>query len=167
MIKNYYSPDSVGGGDPIHKTLPETTLIKVRAPSDDTADVRDILSGLVAKGNNLHPDDKAAMLGRLNVLVGGDKARKIMDHVYIFNSRPDMLKAGQEDKLRAFYSMGSQDPDVNAVIAKSKQLGYGPVAGFNTSSSTLNQALTGAIPNTATAAVNPEVTKKIMLKIKK
>lgn len=132
-------------------------------------DIRDHLAALVGKGNTLNPDDKAAIYGSLTAALGQDKAQKVMSHAYLFNNRPDVVKLPLEDKIRAFYTIGSNDPDVNAVISKSKTLGYGPIPGFRQSANALNQELSGQIQPVAAAAatVNPEVQKKIMLRLNK
>ena len=93
-----------------------------------------------------------------------------MTHTYIFNNRPDIVKLPLEDKIRAFYTIGSNDPDVNAVIAKSKTLGYGTLPGFRQSASAINQQLIGQVPADAvpaTATTIPQVQRKIMLRVNK
>lgn len=138
-------------------------------PVSGDFDIRDQLAALVGKGNALNADDKTAIYGSLTAALGRDKAEKIMTHAYLFNNRPDVVKLPLEDKIRAFYRIGSNDPDVNAVITKSKTLGYGPLPGFRQSASSLNQELSGQIqPVSASAStVNPEVQKKIMLRVNK
>jgi hypothetical protein len=73
-----------------------------------------------------------------------------------------------EEKLRSFYTIGSNDPDVNALISKSKSLGYGTVPGFRQSSSAINQQLNGQVPVVpTTAAISPEIQKRVMLQVRK
>lgn len=138
-------------------------------PNKGEFDIRDRLAELVGKGNTLSPDDKSAIYGSLVSSLGKDKAEKIMTHAYIFNNRPDVVKLPLADKLRAFYTIGSNDPDVNAVISKSKTLGYGAVPGFQQSASSINQNLSGQSPLVVApdAEVNPEAQRKIMLRVNK
>lgn len=138
-------------------------------PNKGEFDIRDRLAELVGKGNTLNPDDKAAIYGSLAASLGKDKAEKIMTHAYIFNNRPDVIKLPLADKLRAFYTIGSNDPDVNAVISKSKTLGYGAIPGFQQSASSINQGLSGQAPLVVApeVSINPEAQRKIMLRINK
>jgi hypothetical protein len=85
----------------------------------------------------------------------------------MFNQRPEVQNIPVEEKLRAFYTVGSNDPDVRGLIAKSKSLGYGPLQGFRSSNSAMNQLLAGRIPATKEAAVVPEIKERIMLSTKK
>ena len=145
---------------------PSTSDPKVPVRTD--FDLRDRLSELVGRGNTLNPDDKAAIYGNLVANLGKEKAQKVMNHAYIFNQRPDILNLPLEDKLKAFYTIGSNDADVNALIAKSKTLGQGVVPGFRQSSSDINQQLSGQVPATATTvAVSPEIQRRVMLQVKK
>jgi hypothetical protein len=137
-----------------------------RTALDQRFDLRDRLSELVGKGNTLSPDDKAAIYGSLAASFGKDKAQKIMTHAYIFNARPEVQKLGLEDKLRSFYTVGSNDPDVMDVITKTKNLGYGVVPGFTGSSSDMNQRLLGKTADVA-ANASPEVKKKVMIRVGK
>lgn len=158
---------SPAAGDPIKK-VGDTILPSNKSKYDQEFDIRDRLAELVGKGNALMPDDKAAILGNLVSTLGKDRAMKVMNHAYIFNQRPDIVKLPLEERLKAFYTIGSNDPDVNALITRSKALGYGSVPGFRQSSSSINQELSGHVPSTATAsAMNPEIQKRIILKINK
>lgn len=139
-------------------------------PNRGEFDIRDRLAELIGKGNALNPDDKAAIYGSLATSLGKDKAQKIMTHAFLFNQRPDVVKLPLEDKIRAFYTIGSNDPDVNTVISKSKTLGYGTLPGFRESSSAINQQLSGQViprATAVTAAVTPEAQRKIMLRVNK
>lgn len=152
-------------GDPVK---PDNNMIlTAKNPIAQNLDIRDHLAALVGRGNALSPDDKAAIFGGLTSALGKDKAMKIMDHAYLFNQRPDILKLPLEDKLKSFYTIGANDPDVNDVIMKSKSLGYGVLPGFRESSSGINQALTGKAPDVMAASIDPEVKKRVLLRISK
>jgi hypothetical protein len=138
-----------------------------KVPVSGDFDIRDALTALVGKGNMLSPDDKAGIYGSLITKLGKDKAQKVMDHAYIFNSRPETQRMPVEDRLRSFYTVGSNDPDVQGLIEKSKSLGYGILPGFRGSNNALNQELSGQVAAVAPAAVNPEVQRKIMLQVRK
>lgn len=148
------------------KVAPATGVPVV--PNRGEFDVRDRLAELVGKGNALNPDDKAAIYGSLVSSLGKEKAEKVMTHAYIFNNRPDVVKLPLEDKLKAFYTIGSNDPDVNALISKSKTLGYGALPGFRQSSSAMNQQLSGQVPVAAGSGVtNPEAQRRVMVQVRK
>jgi hypothetical protein len=153
-------------GDP-NKPVDNNMILTANDPTRTGFDLRDKLAELVGKGNNLSADDKMAIYGGLTTMLGKDKAAKVMNHAYLFNSRPDVQKLGMEDKLRSFYTVGSNDPDVHAIIEKSKNLGYGVVPGFRQSSSAINQVLSGQTPATAGASLDPEVQRKVMLQVRK
>lgn len=147
-------------------------MIKV-APGDPKVpvnmdfDIRDRLAELVGKGNALSPDDKAAIYGGLVSSLGKEKATKMMNHAYIFNQRGDVQNLPLEDKLKSFYTIGSTDPELSQIMTKSKSLGYGVVPGLRESSSDLNQSLTGRTAPTTPGVVNPEVVKRVMVRVNK
>lgn len=154
-------------GDPVKGEVESKMLLTPGKTTPDRAfDIQDRLMELVGKGNVLSPDDKASIYGGLQTAVGTDKARKIMDHIYLFNSRPDVQKLPLEQKINAFYSIGSNDPDVQSYINQTKALGYGAGAQFRGSASQINQELTGRIPVT-TPMTPTESQRKIMLSVKK
>jgi ribosomal protein L23 len=134
---------------------------------DESFDIRDIMYQLVGSGNALKPDDKMAMYGRLQTLLGADKAQKLMNHAYIFNTRPDVQKLPTEAKITSFFNIGSNDADVNQLIQKTKALGYGVQPGFRTSVSDANQRLAGRLGGDVALNPNEEMQKKVMLKIRK
>lgn len=156
-------------GDPI-KGVQEIKGTTYSSPGKTTIDrdldLRDRLMEMVGKGNALNPDEKAGIYGNLSRLVGAESAQKLMNHAYIFNTRPDVQNLKPEDKINAFYTIGSNDPYVKDVIAKTKSLGYGVGPGFRTSQSQINQQLAGRTPTTAQARPT-EMQQKIMLKVKK
>ncbi len=157
----------VAAGDPVKGGTEEKMILSpTRSKAALDFDIRDRLSELVGKGNNLLPDDKVAIYKSLATTLGDEKARKVMDHAYLFNQRPDVQGLPVEEKIRSFYSIGSNDPDVSGLISRSKSLGYGALAGFRSSSSNLNQQLSGQSPVVA-ASVTPEIKKRVMLKITK
>lgn len=154
------------GGDP-NKAANEQMLLTTHGPLDKSFDIRDHLAALVGKGNTLNPDDKAAIYSDLINNLGRDKAIKVMNHAYIFNQRPEVQRLSLDDKLRSFYSIGSNDPDVNDIISKSKSLGYGPVQGFRESSSAINQVLNGKVPSDVVTTTDPSLKKRVLLKVAK
>jgi hypothetical protein len=167
MAKKVLLKVSPPAGDPVKGTTSEGMLLTPHNPIAQDLDIRDRLAELVGKGNALHPDDKKAIYGALASQLGQEKAMKVMNHAYLFNQRPDVVKLPLEDKLRAFYTIGSNDPDVNMAINRSKSLGYGALAGFRNSSSGINQQLTGSVAAVTPTAMEPEVQKKVMLKVSK
>lgn len=154
-------------GDPVNGDGSQNVLLSNRTPMARQLDVRDILAELVGKGAALTPKERGGIFQTLSAQMGQDKAEKIMTHAYAFNQRPDVLKLPVEEKLKAFYTIGSNDSDVNQVIAKSKTLGYGVLPGFRNSSSAINQKLSGLIPETADVAISPGAQEKVMLRVNK
>lgn len=153
-------------GDP-NKPVPDNNMIlKANDPTKTALDVRDHLAALVAGGNSLSPDDRKAVFQGLSNALGQEQAQRVLLHAYTFNNRPDVQRLPIEEKLRTFYDIGSNDPGVHDLLAKTKALGYGVVPGFRESSSAINQQLTGKIPPIV-AQTQPEMQKKIMLKISK
>lgn len=153
----------LSSNDPIK--VGDTVITPNRGQTEQDLDIRDALASLIGKGNTLTPDDKKAIYGALTTTLGQDKAMKIMNHAYLFNQRPDVLRLPLEEKLKTFYTIGSNDPDVKQVIDKSKALGYGVVPGFRESSSAINQALVGRIENAEATDANSAVKNRIMLRI--
>lgn len=129
-----------------HVSPPRTKL-------DDSADIRDILANMVGGGHtDLSNDSIKSDYLRLQTLLGGPAAQKMMDHIFIFNQRPDVQKKNAEQRLQQFYSMGStQHEDINKILQGAKQIGYGPVVGLNTSFNEGNKMLSGRTPPAAPA----------------
>lgn len=156
-------------GDPVKGDLDDSKmLLSPKKPQiDQNLDLRDRLASLVGAGNNINPDDKAALYGDLKRLLGDAKAQKVIEHAYIFNNRQDVQKLPIEEKLNSFYTMGSRDPEVMEIIGRTKNLGYGILPGFRNSVSKLNETLAGHLPTAPTTSIDPELQRKVLLKIKK
>lgn len=153
-------------GDPAKGS--DGLILTAQKPQIDTDfDIRDRLAELVGKGNALGADDKAAIYGSLVSALGKEKAAKIMNHAYIFNQRGDMQTLPLEERLKSLYTIGSNDPEIAQILAKTKSLGYGVVPGLRESSSALNQELVGRTQPVATTSISPELQKKIMLRVNK
>lgn len=124
-------------------------------PLDAKADVRDLVSALVAGGKvGISGDDRAAVYSRLQVLLGKDQATKLVNHINIFNQRSDVGGKNGDQLLTQFYDMGSNDPSVNKIITDSRNLGHGVIGAANDSHDTINQKVQGnyalnALPVTA------------------
>lgn len=154
-------------GDP-KKPESEALISPSKTPIDVNFDLRDRLAELVGSGNTLKPDDKAAIFSNLTSTLGRDKAEKIMTHAYLFNTRPEVQRLPLEDKLRAFYTIGSADPDVMEIMGRTKNLGYGVVQGARQSASNINQQIYGGVPMASSAQPTEDMArKKIMLRVSK
>lgn len=162
-------PTGPGSGDPAPAaTVTDAMVLSPNKPKiDQQFDLRDRLAELVAKGNSLNTDDKSAIMGSLAGKYGKDLAMRIMNHAYIFNQRPDVQKLPMEDKLKAFYTIGSNDPGVHDVINSVKNLSYGVVPGFRSSVSEGVQAARGTVPTVAATTDKPEIKKEIRLRLTK
>jgi hypothetical protein len=156
-------------GDPTKPTTVGDVIIPAnRGKYDQDFDLRDKLSELAVRGNSLNPDDKAAIYGYLTSNLGKDRAMKLMNHAYIFNSRPDVQRLSPEERLKSFYTIGSTDPEIMEVIGRTKNLGYGILPGYRESVSDLNQATQrGGVAVPVSQTVNPEVRRKVMLQVRK
>lgn len=137
---------------------------KNRTSIDDTADVRDILSGLVGKGTSTLADETTrADYARLQQLLGPQKAMKVMTQVFLHNGRN--VDTPMEKRIQDFYDIGSNEPEVAEVLKTSKTLGYGILPGFRDSSKQTNQVLTGRVPTTIAANDNSDLRNKVMLRL--
>jgi hypothetical protein len=156
-------------GDPAAPKIGEEKQLysPARSQAQLDFDVRDRISELVGKGNALLPDDKMAIYSNLTSILGKDKAQKVMEQAYLFNSRPEVQKLPLEEKIKSFYTVGSNDPGIQEVIQKSKSLGYGPIQGMRSSHSIGNQVLTGGMPLASSTVVTPEIKKRVVLKVSK
>jgi len=157
-------------GDPTKPTavVENSMLLSPGKTTLDTGfDLRDRLAELAIKGNALKPDDKSAIYSNLTSILGKDKAQKVMNHAYIFNNRPEVQGLSPEEKLKSFYTIGSNDPDVQEIIGRTKNLGYGAVPGFRTSVSNLNQNIQAGTYGAATGGVDPEMKKRVMVRVSK
>lgn len=156
-------------GDPVKGTggMDQNVLYSPgKSNAERSFDLQDRIMELISTNNQLKPDDKKAIYSSLQTTLGPEKANKLMNHVYIFNTRPDMQKMPLEDKIKAFYQLGSNDPDIQGYIDKTKSLGYGPQSQFRGSISAINSELSGRNP--VVQVVQPsENQKKIMLSVRK
>jgi hypothetical protein len=156
----------VGAGDPT-PTYKKDAIYSNRGQFDTFLDLRDKLAELAVQGRNLHPDDRAAIYGYFANALGPERAQKVITHAQLFNSRPDVQGLSPEEKLKSFYTIGSNDPDVQQLITKTKSLGYGVIPGYRGSSSAINQATQQGNYNNAVGAIDPMSQKKVMLRVGK
>lgn len=111
---------------------------------EDSLNVRDAISAFVGKRYIGTQDDSArALYSFLRGKLGGDAASKLLTHLSLFNQRTDMLKATPEQRIQSFYDIGSNDPELNTLINRSKMVAQGPIAGFNEAPLALNSEMLG------------------------
>jgi hypothetical protein len=144
-------------GDPKNE-YKKDVIYSDRGQFDTYLDLRDKLAELAVQGRNLHPDDRAAIYGYFTNALGPERAQKIITHAQLFNGRPDIQGLSPEEKLKSFYTIGSNDPDVQQLISKTRNLGYGVVPGYRGSASAINQA---------TQQGNYNGANKVLLKVSK
>lgn len=113
-----------------------------RSGLDDNIEVRDLLTGLVGKWNDLKSDDRSPYIVKLGQLIGKPTAQKLINSIFIFNDRDDVKGKNAEQRVGQFYDLGNEDKDVNNVIARSRSLGYGVQEGLRTSPDILNEEAT-------------------------
>jgi len=164
MAKKVVLKISPKSGDPVNpKRLGDAVIPEGRTRIEGDFDLRDRLSELAIMGNALSSDNKAAIYSSLRGQLGDARAQKLMNHAYIFNSRPDVQRLSPEEKIKSFYEIGSSDPEVMEVMGRTKKLGYGVLPGFRESISALNQASQGR----ASTTVDPEAARRVLLRVNK
>jgi len=93
---------------------------------DEDFQVRDILHAMIARGDKDLSDPHAKsgysyMIGKY----GKGMADKLLTHALMFNQRDDVQNKPFPDRLRSFYTVGANDPEVDKLIKKNAKLGYG------------------------------------------
>jgi hypothetical protein len=111
---------------------------------EDLASIRDALTGLVGRQfKDVSSDDARGAYSHLVSKLGQPMAQKLITHVMLFNQRPDMQGQSPEKRVQSFYSMGSNDPDIDGLLRTTGQFAQGPVAGMYDSPDTNNQLAQG------------------------
>jgi hypothetical protein len=157
MNKLFYAALGFGGGDPITKAglVSNPTPLSKNPPGGDQLDVADILANFVGRGDkNLQNDQALKDFHYLSTKVGQPMASKLVNHVIMFNQRPDMQKQPFAAKLNSLYTIGSNDKDVDGILKKTNNLGAGPNAIANNSWNIDSQSATGRNPLTNALATS-------------
>lgn len=113
-----------------------TRLLPLRSngPIENTASLRDDLTGLVGKGYTSLSDEAArGHFARMVSILGRDKAQQLFNHISIFNQNPNMGKLPITEKLSQFYDVGSDLPELDTLIKRAKMFGGGPISGLTDS----------------------------------
>lgn len=98
-------------------------------------DVRDAIAGFIGrKDKDLTNDQARKDFALLSGQLGQDMARKVLNHVIVFNSRAADPNTPFEKRLQSLYDIGSNDKDVDALLKRTAMLEQGPVPGARTSS---------------------------------
>lgn len=98
-------------------------------------DIRDMIANFVNRQDKDLSDDQAKKDFKfMATQLGEPTARKILNHVLIFNQRPDIKTLPFERRLSSLYDIGSNDKDVNALLKRTAILEQGPIPGARTSS---------------------------------
>ncbi len=102
---------------------------------DDTLDIRDALNHVIAGGyTDFSNEDVKSNYKYISKLVGAPKAEKLFIQAFQFNKNPGMNKKGGEEKVQAFYDLGSSDPETAKTLGAIKNQGLGSVKeGFRNS----------------------------------
>jgi len=152
MAKIRIKKEEIGPGDekptaPSNLTQNALTSQKTEGKIADQFNIRDALAGFIGTGaKDFSNDQRLKDFRYIQSVLGSDQARKLMTHVFVFNSRPDMQGKTPDQRLQAFYDIGSNDPAVNQMLQGYKNLAQGPLSGMRESGDMTNQALTGRLP---------------------
>lgn len=123
-----------------------------QSPQARSLDVRDVIAGFVGrKDKDLTNDQARKDFSFLTAQLGQDMARKVLNHIIIFNNRPGDPNAPFEKRLQSLYDIGSNDKDVDALLKRTAMLEQGPIAGARTSANVSAMQAT----NRPTGLVNP------------
>lgn len=131
---------------------------------DDYADSRDFLSTLVGGGHLGIGDnvDLQTQFRAMSERVGTPLAQKLAAQAILFNQRPDAQKLPVEDRVKHFFSLGSNDPEVSQYLKNSGAIGEGSGIGFRNSTLITNSQL-----QNKSFAEDETPQKKIKLIVKK
>lgn len=111
-------PTTGGGKGTVTKG---TYIPQGRNSIDDNLDIRDALSHVVAGGyTDFSNEDVKANYKYISKLVGAEKAEKLFIQAFQFNKNPGMNKKGGEEKVQAFYDLGSADPETSRTLSAIK-----------------------------------------------
>ena len=118
-------------------TSPLASLLGGAGPSpstyrpEDLVAIRNALSGFVGKNfTDVKSDEAKGPYAYLNMKLGPALAQKLMTHAIMFNQRSDMAGLSPERRIQSFYSIGSNDPEVNGLLKTANNVAQGPVAGY-------------------------------------
>lgn len=137
LLKGLGLASGFGGDDP------EAFIPPSKGPLDEIADFRDYLTNLVGRGSKTLDPEMKNNYSALVAMYGKPMADRIMNHVFVFNNRPEIQNASPEQRLDAFYAIGSRDKDLQALFNKARNFSYGYKAGLNQSRNEGNIILSG------------------------
>jgi hypothetical protein len=129
--------NTVGG----HTGDENMTVKSTKGKLADLVHTRDAISALVGAGGiqNLRPDDRKAVNAALSGYLGQQQATKLIDQISIFNQRPDQLQKSATDRINSFFTIGSRDPQIDAIIKQTGNAGQGAVADASQTSNDLTK----------------------------
>lgn len=137
-------PKNIGGGPDKPIALPKKNVMmnsESYFPSSSQGvqaralDVRDAIAGFIGrKDKDLTSDQSRKDFALLSGQLGPDMARKVLNHVIIFNNRASDPNAPFEKRLQSLYDIGSNDKDVDTLLKRTAMLEQGPIPGARTSS---------------------------------
>jgi hypothetical protein len=158
-------------GDPTGDPKPKSFIPSTKNEIDTQLDVRDILSNLVgnkyADWQTFSKNDNAkAQYASLIEKVGRPLANELVTQAISFNNRSGLEGKGIEDRIQAFYEIGSNNKQVADVLTKVKALGQGVVPAFRESILQGNQELSGKTPSTTPLATQQAEQAKQLLTAK-
>lgn len=115
-------------------------------------DMRDMIANFINRQDkDLTQDQARKDFKYMASHLGEPAARKILNHVLIFNQRPDIKNLPFERRLASLYDIGSNDKDVDAFLKKTNMLEQGPIPGARSSSNI------GLMTQTPMPAISPGI----------
>jgi hypothetical protein len=101
---------------------------------NDTLDIQDALNHIIAGGyTDFSNVDVKSNYKYISSLVGAQRAEKLFLQAFLFNQRPGMNQKGGEDKIQAFYDLGSSDPETKQTLLAITKQGGGVKERFRSS----------------------------------
>lgn len=150
-MKDFAARPDEGPGDspksPVGKPTTDISSQRSKGKIPDKMDVRDVLSSFVGSGTKDFSDpERLKDFHYISEIIGQGEAHKLLTQAFLFNNREDMQGKSPQERVQAFYDIGSNDPELDKMIKTYKNVDpKGPLSGFETSGDYTNQKLTGRI----------------------
>lgn len=140
-------------------------IFRGKTPADTTADIRDTLSYFAGRGlTGLQDDEARKQFSTLVGQVGQKKAQALATSVFLHNQNAGVGKMSPEQRISSYYSLPSNNSDVQGTLNKVKAFGEGVLPGFRSSPLLGNMILSGRA-SAPIAAVQPDTDQQKSVKL--